>query len=222
MTTTGASKMNRKKAYCLVLALAWVVLFTGSAWGAIPVKEPLWQTPFDFLSPDQYNSIVIYGMGVSPTLLIVCGSAKNSSTGLEMGFIKAFDVSTGVITWTDTLPAGDFKQNAFTSLAMAGDVVTVRGGRRNYSGSPPPYTEYKDIIRAYNVSNGEILWEASSDWERPPTDYILGPVDILVANNRVFSVLDAVDNSGTRTGVCMVRAYQIKNIVTLNYLLLDK
>ena len=211
--------MNRKKAYCLVLALAWVLLFTGSAWGA--AKEPLWQTPFDFLTPDQYSSIVIYGMGVSPTRLIVCGSAKNNSTGLEMGFIKAFDISTGIIKWKDTLSVGDFKQNAFTSLAMAGDIVTVRGGRRNYSGSTPPYTAYKNILRAYNAADGQMLWEASTDWETAPTDYILGPVDILVANNRVFSILDEIDANRARTGICTVRAYQIKDIVTATYLLLD-
>lgn len=212
--------MNRKKAYCLVLALAWVLLFTGSAWGT--AKEPLWQTPFDFLTPDQYSSIVIYGMGVSPTMLIVCGGAANTSTKFEMGFIKAFDISTGIIKWEDTLPAGDFKQNAFTSLAMAGDIVTVRGGRRNYTGSPPPYTAYINILRAYNVSDGQMLWEASTDWEKAPTDYILGPVDVLVSNNRVFSILDEVDSYGVRTGICTVRAYQIKNIGTQTYLLLDE
>lgn len=209
--------MNRKRALCLLMVIAGVLLIAGSVWGA--AGEQLWEKKFNFLP--QYNSIQVSGMATSSTSLIVYGFARNDSTGIGMGFIKAFDVDSGNIKWEDTLSVGA-TGNSFTGLALYGEIALVRGGGSSLSGNPPVYTFNRNILRAYHADTGQQLWEIAKDWEKTPSEQVAGPPNIVAANNRVFNILDEIDTSGKWTGICTVRAYQVKNVgIEPTMLLLD-
>lgn len=199
--------MNRKRALYLLVVIIGLLLIAGSVWGA--AGDQLWEKQFNFLP--QYNSILVSGMATSSTSLIIYGFARNDSNGTMMGFIKALDVATGNTKWDDTLSVGA-NGNAFTGLAVYGEIVLARGGGSSFSGNPPVYTLNRNILRAYHADTGQQLWEVAKDWEKTPSEQVAGPPNILAVNNRVFNILDVIDTSGKWTGICTVRAYQAKNI----------
>jgi len=195
---------------CGILVVA--LLFVSPAWGA--GGDLLWETPFTF-SPEN-NNIIVNGVGASATSLIICGIANNLDSngvqiGKSIGFIKAFDVSTGIIKWDKTLTLGA-NANGFSTLVVDGNVVLVNGSSMSFTGNPPVYSLFRSILRSYNADTGQFLWEVIKDFEssaflNPPT---LTP--ITVANNRAFVVKTVVDSNGKKTGSSIARAYQVKTV----------
>jgi hypothetical protein len=215
--------MNRRRAWCVSCILAGALLMTGSAWGA--AGDQLWETPFNFLPT--YNTTLINGMSVSSTSLIVCGTAFYSDSsgaqiGKSIGFIKAFDVATGAVKWGYTLEVGG-NNNGFGQLAVANDIVLVKGSSGTFSGSPAVFTLNKNYLRAYAADNGALLWEVVKDFEATPSTNPPGFTNVVVAKNRAFTVPGQVDINGKRTGICYARAYQVQaGEASLPLLLLGK
>jgi outer membrane protein assembly factor BamB len=217
--------MKRKRAGWVGCVLAVALLMASPVWGA--GGDLLWEKQFTFL-PD-YNNVNVYSMVVSATSLIVCGYATNLnssgvSIGKNIGYIKAFDVTTGDIKWEHTLALGD-NTNAFATMAMNGNIVLVRGSYTtgSLSGTSFVYSLYRRFLRAYNSDTGQLLWEVNKDFESYP--YNTGAIlttDIVTTNNRVFWVENPVDTSNKQTGSCMVRAYQVKTVPPEFSLLLEK
>jgi len=202
------------------MVMAWGLLVPGPVWG-VP-GEQLWQKQFTFLP--QYDTITINSTALSARSYIVSGFAKNADfTGGQVGFIKAYDVATGEIKWEKTLTLGA-SSNAFGSIAINGDIAMVRGsyGTIVSTGPPPVYSIIKNLIIAYHVDTGDLLWEVQRDFESTPTLIGPGTITTQTANNRVFTFFAGVNTSGVvNYGTFFVRAYQVRNVVLQSLMLLD-
>jgi hypothetical protein len=206
--------MNRWKTVSFCLVMAWGLLVPGLALGA--QGDLLWEKQFTFLP--QYNTITINYTALSSTTYILTGNAKNAdATGGMLGFIKAFDVATGDIKWEKTLTLGA-NSNSFGGVAINGDIAIVRGG---YATGVPP-TVLRNLIRAYQVDTGELLWEVVRDFESSATPNSVGLPITLTANNRVFTFFTIVKADGTTDfSTIFARAYQVRNVFVQSMLLLD-
>ncbi len=210
--------MNRRRLWCLFFALVGSLLWGGAVWGAAP-GSLLWETNFNFLP--QYDTILSNAMAVSSTTLIVCGSAQqfdisNNST-VSLGFIKAFDTATGQLQWEGTpltmaSTPNSTNDNEFISVTVIGNTAVVQGYAASYTFNPnPPYgdifTLNKTIVRAYNATTGQLLWEVLTD-SYPQTQ---GSSSVALANNRFFLAETQNNPIAGTTGNCVVQAYQVTN-----------
>jgi hypothetical protein len=118
--------MKRSKVMVIAAVLAGSLFLAGPLWSA---TGPLWTQTFNFPNTD---TIVIGELAASPTTIIVCGTAYNSTidTG-EIGFIKAFDVATGQPKWYKNLTTG-VNRNSFNSLGVAGNTDLAEGYSSSY------------------------------------------------------------------------------------------
>jgi outer membrane protein assembly factor BamB len=166
-------------------------------------------------------------MTASSTRFIVCGYVSPASPpGATLGFIRAFDVSTGTPKWGKDLTLGA-NYNTFTNLIVNGDVVMVRGSASSWTMPTPPtpiYTLLKRFYRAYQADTGQLLWEDVRDFEgfnvNSATAYPLEAM--VVSNNRVFTAAQKLDSSYAYTGPWILRGYQLKSITTGAIFLMEK
>jgi outer membrane protein assembly factor BamB len=216
-------KMIKERAFCLVLAMAGLIMITGPLWGA--QGDLLWEQQLTFLP--QYDYININSVALSSTTYIISGTAgATNQPGVQgFGFIRAFDVATGNIKWEKTLSLGTYT-NAFGEVVIYGNIALVRAAYSNCTitpGNPSTYnfTLFKYLLQAYNADTGQFLWENVQDFETSKVSSQSAP--LLTGNNRVFFTYAKVNSDGTRDeSTCFVRAFQIKNVMVPTSLLLEK
>lgn len=211
--------MKRRRVLGLVVVMLAGVLLASSAWGA--AGDPLWEQSFDFLA-DGYNQILVWAMVASPTTLYLAGQARHydNSQG-AIGFLKAFDAATGTPKWDKILTTGASYNNLY-ALTLDGNLLLVRGAATTYSTSyPPVYSLYKTYLRCYQAESGQQLWEVTTDFNSNPINGFNGPLQLLVANNLVYNLFAPVNTASVPDGTCLVRAYQERNVVVQNSLLLE-
>ena len=90
--------MTNPRILRVALAIAGMLLWLVRIWGSS--GDLLWEK--DFTIP-LYTSITITAMSVSQTSIIICGNASGGMTPQQIGFVKAFDVTTGKLRWSTSL-----------------------------------------------------------------------------------------------------------------------
>ena len=201
--------MKRSRVVCLLLILAVGLGVAGSLWAA--AGDMLWETKFNFL-PDR-NFIYPYAVAASANTVIVCGNAKDTLTGTHapLGFIKAFDATSGTPKWEGEPLTLGTNYNEFNSIVVVGNTVIVEGYACSYTLNPNntiTYTLNQSRLRTYNADTGALLWEVIKNNYTPMN---FGPSGIVVANNRAFVVQEEWGASGS-TGNYSVQAYQVGSV----------
>jgi outer membrane protein assembly factor BamB len=161
-----------------------------------------------------------YGIAVSSTTCIVYGISYNyEATPNSIGFIKAFDTTTGNLKWERTLTIGP-RNNYILSIIIDGNIAYIKTGIDNILG--PNYNE--DFLGAYNINTGQSIWEKKTSTNishsRDPLQYMA------LVNNRLIQVTAKWQENvfpPTYHNI-LVQAYQAKEIVVMpsNSLLLQQ
>jgi outer membrane protein assembly factor BamB len=164
-------------------------------------------------------------MAASQTTLIICGNASGTAiTPLQMGFIRAFDVTNGHSKWNYDLFLGSMTNN-FSKITIDGDLAVVMGTA--YGMEPDGVTLLsKAVLYACNADTGVSSWATAQNfYSSAPGPYLTSNTTLMTtANNRTFLAVIApkVGEPGM-PGDCWVRAFQEKNSPTeaATFLLLD-
>jgi hypothetical protein len=211
--------MRQWATFFLVLTL----LGAGQAWGA--PGDPLWEQTFNYQS--QYDITIPNAVAATSSIVIVTGEASTTThqpaeTEISLGFIRAYDAATGAFKWEGTpltlaSTPDAVNDNYLGDIMISGNIAMVTGMAlsQSYSTSPPTVYLAKTIVRAYNISTGELLWENVKDGY----GYLLGSHNF-AANNRVFTT--GTDKTAiTPSCSTWVRAYQIPSATLSPLLLLE-
>jgi hypothetical protein len=201
------------------LAVAGMLLVASSVWGS--AGDELWKTEFNI---PNYPTITINAMCVSQSSIIICGNASGgATTPMQIGFIKAFDVNTGILRWDHDLTLGP-QTNNYTAINVEGSVALVLGTAYGWVTNPPPgYQLSKSIVRACYADTGQFLWETQQDIYQMVAGTITSYQPFMAtANNRTFLAGVVAIAGAALPGTCIVRAYQVKSVTLApSMLLLD-
>jgi hypothetical protein len=210
--------MNTRRGLRIAWAIAGMLLLATSAWGG--AGDKLWETEFTI---PLYPNLTITALSVSQTSLIVCGHASGAAgTPMQIGFIKAFDVTTGKLKWEHDLMLGS-QTNSYNAISMDGGIALVMGTAYGWINNPPGSLS-KAIIRACNADTGQFSWETQKDVYQmgagaPISSY---PPFMATADNRTYlAVIAPKVGEPAMAGNCILRAFQIKNAFTPSSLLLE-
>jgi hypothetical protein len=211
--------MTKTKILGIALVVAGMLLLTGSVWGS-DVNE-LWT--IEFTIPN-YPTIQINAMCVSQSSIIICGNASGgASTPTQIGFIRAFDVTTGKLRWDHDLTLGP-QTNNYTAITVEGGIALVLGTAYGWVSNPPPgYQLSKSIVRACYADTGQFLWESQQDiYQMAPLPTASFPPLMATLNNRTFLAGVVSTGGAALPGTCILRAFQVKSTTMApNMLLLD-
>jgi len=210
--------MTKPRTLSVALAIAGMLLVASSVWGS--AGDLLWDEEFTI---PLYTSITITAMSVSQTSIIICGNASGGTTPLQIGFVKAFDVTTGKLRWEHELVLGP-QTNSYTAISVEGGIALVLGTAYGWVAEPPPgYQLSKSIVRACYADTGQFLWETQQDiFQMGAMPIASFPPLMATANNRTF-LAGVVSTGGVALpGTCIVRAFQVKSTTMApSMLLLD-
>jgi outer membrane protein assembly factor BamB len=213
-------QMNYRRGL-VTLFMVFSLFWAGQVWGA--AGDQLWETEFN-CSP--YNSkLVLTALSVTQTSLIVCGYAEGSTPGVppQMGFVKAFDLTTGNLKWQNNLTLGS-SSNIYYSISADGGIVLLMGTSYGWVNEPIPSTLSKAVIRAFNADTGEVIWETQKNLyhsNETITTTLYLPF-MAAANNRTYLATTVDTNASMRSDKCILSAFQTKNVsVPTSLLLLD-
>jgi hypothetical protein len=151
-------------------------LWGGQAMGA--PGDPLWEQTFNYQT--QYDVTQPVTCAASSSTLIVCGSAikqtnppGTSTTQISIGFIRAYDVATGTPKWQGVplnlaSTPDAYNNNSFGTITISGNIAMIQGTAVSftYNTTGPPWQTIilnKTILRAYNLTTGQLLWENVKD-----------------------------------------------------------
>jgi hypothetical protein len=233
--------MEMKRGLGILLGIAAMLLWANTVWGA--GGDQLWERQINFPAINAMApSVKINAIIASSTSVIVCGGVGVMSSNPSLGFIKAFDVMTGILKWEYNLdlsvdPMDTMKTNNFSALSMEGGILLATG---NASFAVPPTidppspggTKYVSLIVAFNpdTSQGQPLWQVKKDYYPGMTTGLSSPIPLpltVAANNRVFLAVNDPPpsnpdpNAPLPGSTCTVRAFQVKNAVMVPTLLLE-
>jgi outer membrane protein assembly factor BamB len=210
--------MTKTRILRVALAIAGLLLVASSVWGS--AGDLLWDEEFTI---PLYPSITITAMSVSQTSIIICGNASGGTAPQQIGFVKAFDVTTGKLRWEHELVLGSQNNNC-TAITVEGGIALVLGTAYGWAADPPPgYQLSKSIVRACYADTGQFLWETQHDIYQMAVGPTMSSSPVMAsANNRTFLAGVVSTGGGAMPGKCIVRAFQVKNAtMTPSMLLLD-
>lgn len=199
--------MTKTRIFGVVLAIAGMLLVASSVWGSS--GDSLWK--IDFTIPN-YSGITINAMSVSQNSVIICGNASGGTSPQQIGFVKAFDVTTGGLRWEHELMLGSQSNNC-TAITVEGGIALVLGtAYGGWISDPPPGHELsRSIVRACYADTGLFLWENYQDiYQMAAVPAGLSPPFMATANNRTF-LAGVISTGGPMPGTCVVEAFQLKS-----------
>jgi outer membrane protein assembly factor BamB len=209
--------MTKTRILGVALAVAGILFLAGSVWGS--GGDKLWQSEFTI---PLYPTITITAMCVSQNSIIICGNASGGTTPTQIGFVKAFDVTTGQLRWEHELALGS-QTNNYSAINLENGIALILGTAYGWLTDPPVMLS-KAIVRACYADSGQFLWETQQDIYQmggsvPSSSY---PPFMATANNRTFLAVVASTGGAPMPGSCIVRAFQDKSATTApNMLLLN-
>jgi outer membrane protein assembly factor BamB len=194
------------------------VLLATSAWGG--AGDKLWETEFNL---PIYSNLTITALSASQTSVIICGYASGAaSTPMQIGFVKAFDVTTGSLKWEHDLMLGS-QTNSYTAISTDGGIALVMGTAYGMNNNTPNPLS-KAIIRACDADTGQFLWETQKDIYQMAAPMATSSTYPFMAtsNNRTYlAVIAPKVGMPGMAGNCIVYAFQTKNVFTTNLLLME-
>lgn len=206
--------MERKSVLFISLVILSLLVGAHSVYGAEPIL--LWEK--NIMAPNPYTAISGKA-SVYSTSVVFSGQytkpGNESNPPTVISFFKVYDISTGNLKWERTQSAVEYVTQYCFQL-FDGNIIYVWN---NFSApstvSPPPSIPL--TYGAYNIDNGQILWEKTIDSGIILTLYknMLPPLP----DNKLIIITKPSDQPSLN-----FKVYQVASMssAAINYLILDK
>lgn len=159
-----------------------------------------------FLWQDRYPALTgieadVYVTSNADTVY-VAGYVGGLAAGTTDIKVRAYDLRSGDVLWTDVMDAG--RDDLPKGLAASKRVVVVVGYGGNNGGAALNF-----LVRAYDPNRGTIVWQEEVDKGAAAIDAAWA---VALEGNKVFVAGSSTTNTGDRTvRALLLRAYDVRN-----------